>query len=179
MILRVHLDGAASYGVGDEIWQESLADAIHAEAETIASHAGSDLLQSSDQAPRNALRDQIVGEMTVALVSAGDGYRAPDGVLYSLIAESSVAAPRRRGRLSAMSNCASEPIVEEVLRFEDLPLGSAGTRRAVVRWSDGTEDAPMTWYGDEILVCEGDLVGKTRAEIRSLHFRRDRDWLQS
>ena len=37
----------------------------------------------------------------------------------------------------------------------------------------------MTWHGDEILVCEGDLVGKTRAEIRSLHFRRDRDWLQS
>jgi len=36
---------------------------------------------------------------------------------------------------------ASEPItiVEEVLRFEDLPLGSHGTRRAVVRWSDGSE----------------------------------------
>ena len=78
-----------------------------------------------------------------------------------------------------MSTRTSEPIVEEVLRFEDLPLGSAGTRRAVVRWSDGTEDAAMTWYSDEILVCEGDLVGKTRAEIRSLHFLRDRDWLQS
>ncbi len=78
-----------------------------------------------------------------------------------------------------MDNRASEPIVEEVVRFEDLPVGSAGTRRAVVRWSDGTEDAPMTWYGDEILVCEGDLAGRTRAEIRSLHFRRDRDWLQS
>ena len=78
-----------------------------------------------------------------------------------------------------MGTRTSEPIVEEVLRFEDLAVGSAGTRRAVVRWSDGTEDAPMTWYGDEILVCEGDLVGKTRAEIRSLHFRRDRDWLQS
>jgi hypothetical protein len=26
---------------------------------------------------------------------------------------------------------------------------------------------------------KGDLVGKTREQIRSLHFRRDRDWLQS
>ena len=26
---------------------------------------------------------------------------------------------------------------------------------------------------------EGDLIGKTREQLRSLHFRRDRDWLQS
>ena len=26
---------------------------------------------------------------------------------------------------------------------------------------------------------KGDLVGKTRDQIRALHFRRDRDWLQS
>lgn len=179
MILKIHVDGAASYGVGDEIWQETLADAIQAEAETIASYAGSDRLQSPDQAQRNALCDRIVGEMAAALVSVDDRYRAPDGVLYSLIEESAVDAPGGGGRLTAMGNCTSEPIVEEVLRFEDLPLGSAGSRRAVVRWSDGTEDAPITWYSDEILVCEGDLVGKTRAEIRSLQFRRDRDWLQS
>jgi hypothetical protein len=29
------------------------------------------------------------------------------------------------------------------------------------------------------LICEGDLVGKTREAIRSLHFLRDRDWLTS
>jgi hypothetical protein len=29
------------------------------------------------------------------------------------------------------------------------------------------------------MVSEGDLVGKSREQIRSLHFRRDRDWLQS
>ena len=179
MILKVHLDGAASYDVGDEIWQEPLADAIHAEAEMIAGYAGSDLLESPDQAHRDALRDQIVHEMTCALVSVGDRYRAPDGVLYSLIEQSAPDPPSGEGRLSAMGTRASEPIVEAVLRFEDLPPGSAGTRRAVVRWSDGTEDAAMTWYADEILVCEGDLVGRTRAEIRSLHFRRDRDWLQS
>jgi hypothetical protein len=179
MILKVHLDGAASHDVGDEIWQESFVDAIHTEAETIASYVGSDLLQSSDQAQRNALRDRIVGEMAAALMSVGDRYRAPDGVLYSLIEESALEPLCGGGKLRAMGNCTSAPIVEEVLRFEDLPLGSAGTRRAVVRWSDGTEDAPMTWYSDEILVCEGDLAGKTRAEIRSLHFCRDRDWLQS
>jgi hypothetical protein len=48
------------------------------------------------------------------------------------------------------------PVVEEVLRFEDLPVGSLGTRRAVVRWSDGTEGEGPKWYGDEIMVCEGD-----------------------
>ncbi len=37
----------------------------------------------------------------------------------------------------------------------------------------------VAWYADEILICEGDLVGKTREQLRSLHFRRDRDWLQS
>jgi hypothetical protein len=78
-----------------------------------------------------------------------------------------------------VSSGTSEPIVEEVLRFEDLPPGSPGTRRAIARWSDGAESDAMTWYSDEVLVCEGDLLGKTRAQIRSLHFRRDRDWLQS
>ena len=53
------------------------------------------------------------------------------------------------------------------------------SRRAVVRWSDGTEGEALRWYDDEVLVCEGDLIGKTHDELRSLHFRRDRDWLQS
>jgi hypothetical protein len=26
---------------------------------------------------------------------------------------------------------------------------------------------------------KGDLLGKSRDQLRSLHFRRDRDWLQS
>ena len=78
-----------------------------------------------------------------------------------------------------MSPSEPTPTVTEILRFEDLPLGSRGTRRAVARWSDGSEGAALTWYADEILVCEGDLLGKTREQLRSLHFRRDRDWLQS
>lgn len=49
MILKVHLQGAASYDVGDELWQGSVAEAIHAEAETIAGYAGSEQLGSSDE----------------------------------------------------------------------------------------------------------------------------------
>ena len=78
-----------------------------------------------------------------------------------------------------MSASSSQPTVTEILRFEDLPLGSRGSRRAVVRWSDGSEGEALTWYADEILICEGDLIGKTSAQLRSLLFRRDRDWLQS
>ena len=78
-----------------------------------------------------------------------------------------------------MSAPAHSPSVVEVLRFEELPLGSRGSRRAVVRWSDGTEGEALSWFADEILVCEGDLMGKTREQLRVLHFRSDRDWLQS
>jgi hypothetical protein len=70
------------------------------------------------------------------------------------------------------------PQVDEVVAFEELEIGSSGSRRAVVRWSDGTAGEAARWYDDEILVCEGDLVGKTAAEIASLLFRRDRDYLQ-
>ena len=78
-----------------------------------------------------------------------------------------------------MSASNSSPIVTEVVRFVDLPPGSRGTRRAIARWSDGTESEALTWYADEILICEGDLIGKTRQQLQSVHFRRDRDWLQS
>ena len=72
-----------------------------------------------------------------------------------------------------------EPTVVEVLAFENLPPGEMASRRALVRWSDGTQGEALRWYGDEVLVSEGDLIGKTQAQLRSLHFRRDRDWLQS
>jgi hypothetical protein len=176
MILKVHVEGAASYDVGDEIWHGPLTEAFTAEAETIAVYADADSL---DPAHHDAMRDRIVREMTSVLVGVGDSYRAPDGVLYSLVEEPGVDPLGGGDRLNAVSSHAPEPVVEEVLRFEVLPLGSPGTRRAIVRWSDGREGAAMTWYGDEILVCEGDLISKTQAEIRSLQFRRDRDWLQS
>lgn len=118
-------------------------------------------------------------EMTAALGQVGDSYRAPDGVLYSLIERPSLDGWTCEASLMPMMFAATAPIVEEVLRFENLPIGSSGSRRAVVRWSDGTTGTAVTWYADEILICEGDLIGKTRDELRSLHFRRDRDWLQS
>lgn len=74
---------------------------------------------------------------------------------------------------------AQNPTVEEVLRFEDMPPGSLASRRAIVRWSDGSEGEAIRYYQDEVLICEGDLVGHTQEQIRSLHFRRDRDWLLS
>lgn len=73
----------------------------------------------------------------------------------------------------------SKTTVVEAVRFEDLPPGSLASRRAVARWSDGTVGECLRWYSDEVLVSEGDLIGKTQEQLRSLHFRRDRDWLQS
>jgi hypothetical protein len=78
-----------------------------------------------------------------------------------------------------MSASNPSPIVTEVVRLEDLPPGSRGTRRAIARGSDGTESEALTWYADEIMICEGDLIGKTHEQLRSVHVRRDRDWLQS
>jgi hypothetical protein len=177
MIFRIHVYGARDYEVGDEIWHIPLADAIRAEAETIADNA--ELLGSSDQIDGYGLQERVIAEMTATLIRVGDTCRAPDGVLYSLIGEPPVGLRADEDRLDGVSPPAQDPIFEEVLRFEDLPLGSHGTRRAVVRWSDGTESEGLRWYADELLICEGDVVGKTRQQLRSLHFRRDRDWLQS
>jgi hypothetical protein len=55
---------------------------------------------------------------------------------------------RVAGSLESMSVAEPSPVVVEVLRFEDLPLGSRGTRRAFVRWSDGSEGEALTWYAD-------------------------------
>ena len=37
MILNVHIPGAPDHEIGDDIWQEPLADAIRFEAENVAS----------------------------------------------------------------------------------------------------------------------------------------------
>jgi hypothetical protein len=93
MILKLHIAGAPSYGIGDEIWHESLAEAIHAEAETMAAYAVWDLLEPPDREDRDALRNQIFREMSASLTRVGDTYRAPDGVLYSLIEEPELYEP--------------------------------------------------------------------------------------
>ena len=76
MILKVHLQGAASHDVGDEIWQEALGDAIRAEAESIVYTAGPDLLAirpqpscetgSSPRCPRRCPRSATATERRTA-----------------------------------------------------------------------------------------------------------------
>ena len=53
----------------------------------IADYAGAALLESPDEPHRDALRKRLIAEMAEALVEIGDTYRAPGGVLYSLIDE--------------------------------------------------------------------------------------------
>jgi hypothetical protein len=68
------------------------------------------------------------------------------------------------------------PVVEEVLRFEDLPVGSMASRRAVVRWSDGSESEALRWFDDEVLVCEGDHGNSGLMSSRVEKSRRLRHW---
>jgi hypothetical protein len=159
MILKVHVPGPHCYELGDEIWHIPLLDAIRAEAEIITEDARSDLLEASDRTGREALRDRVIAEMTAAVIQLGDTYQAPDGVIYSLADEPGVDLSPHEDSLGRVSLPTPGPIVEEVLRFEDLPLGSVGTRRAVVRWSDGTESEALRWYADEIL-SPADHVGR-------------------
>jgi hypothetical protein len=167
MILRVHVPGAADHAVGDEIWQRPLSEVLAEQAEILTDDIAGGRL---DHDQRNALHERVVAEMSEALVDVGDSYRAPDGVQYSLIDES-------EDRLAPGNAVA--PFVEEVLGFEELPVGSTGSRRVIVHWSDGSEGEALRYYHDEVLVCEGDVLGKTREQLRSLHFSRDRDWRQS
>jgi hypothetical protein len=71
----------------------------------------------------------------------------------------------------------AEPTVVEVVRIEEADRG-AGRRHVVVRWSDGSTGRALSYFADEILVSEGDMVGKTAAELRALHFARDREYLR-
>ena len=40
------------------------------------------------------------------------------------------------------------PTITEVLRFEPLAVDELGSRRAIVRWSDGTIGEALRWYDD-------------------------------
>ena len=73
----------------------------------------------------------------------------------------------------------TDPTVVEVTVVEAVPVDEPGSRRAAVRWSDGTSGEAVRWYDDEVLFCEGDLIGKTQAQLRTLHHTRDRDYLRS
>ena len=81
--------------------------------------------------------------------------------------------------MSAYDQPMPEPVVVEVVAIEQLPIGANASRRAVVRWSDGSHGEVLRWFDDEVLFSEGDLLGKTAAQLRRLHYKRDRDYLQS
>jgi hypothetical protein len=148
LILQVHLDGAEPYEIGDEIWQQPLSDAIRAEAETIADYAGPGLLPLPGRAGRVALRNHVLIEMTAALQQAGDTYTAPDGVAYTLTHSALLDLAAHGDTLAPVGPTQTAPTVEEVLRFEDLPVGSSATRAAYVRRSDGTVSQALAWYGE-------------------------------
>ena len=59
-----------------------------------------------------------------------------------------------------------DPIVEEVVRCEDLPSGSLAGRRMIARWSDGTEGEAVRFYQDEVL-SPVDHVGRRRGELNA------------
>ena len=113
--------------------------------------------------------------MTSVLVHVGDRYRAPDGVLYPL----AIADEESEPVTTAPVPTVSAPTVQEVIGFEQLPIGSMASRRVLVRWSGGSEGEALRWYADEVQITEGDVLGKTAEQLRALHFRRDRDWLRS
>ena len=66
MILHAHGPDGPSYEIGDEIWQQSLADAIRSAAETIA--AGPAPLEPADQMHWAARKELIVAAISRALV---------------------------------------------------------------------------------------------------------------
>jgi len=144
MILRVHVPGAADHAVGDEIWHRPLSEVLAEQAEIVTDDIAGGRL---DHDQRNALLEQVVAEMTEALVGVGDSYRAPDGVQYSLIDES---AGLLAGEDRLAPESPVEPFVVEVLGFEELPVGSTASRRVLVRWSDSTEGEALRYYHDEV-----------------------------
>lgn len=88
LVLRIHAQGTESYHIGGmAAGEESLAAAIWTEAETIATSAGSDLLEAPTEECRAILAEQVFNAATTALVNSGDNYRDPAGVLWSLSEE--------------------------------------------------------------------------------------------
>ena len=69
-----------------------------------------------------------------------------------------------------------DPIVEEVVRCEDLPPCSLAGRRMIVRWSDGTEGEAVRFYQDEVLFSEGDHGNSRLMALASRSPRNERHW---
>jgi hypothetical protein len=70
-----------------------------------------------------------------------------------------------------------ELTVVEVVDIQE-PAPGDGRRRVTVRWSDGSVGHGLSYDADEVLMSEGDMVGRTASELRALHFARDREHLR-
>jgi hypothetical protein len=167
MLLTNNID-PPGYQIGDEIWHTTLSDAIHAEAEKTAHHFPATVIHHLGY-PQ--LVHLIAEDMTAGLRAIGDTYTTTDGVIYTL------GKPTTEHATAGYAALMSTPPVAVEASFEQTP--DHGPRTAIVRWSDGTSSEALRWYPDELLICEGDLIGKNQEQIRALHYRRDRDWLQS
>jgi len=150
MILNSNVD-PIGYEIGDEIWHASLPEAILCEAENAAYHFPATIIE--DVGPER-LVELLTQDMTAALLTAGDTYTAVDGVVYTL-SHPAVATPAMTATLSGMPD--QRVVVEATFEQADY-----GPRIAIVRWSDGTTGEAVRFYPDELLVCEGDLIGKTQ-----------------
>jgi len=162
MLLQNNI-AAAVHEIGDELWHTALPDAIHAEADRTAHHFPATVIGHLGHA---RLAQLIADDMAARLRAIGDTYIATDGVIYTL-------APPTSGRYAAAMS--GQPVAVEAT-FEQT--AEYGPRTATVRWSDGTSSEAVCFYPDDP-ISGGDVVGRTQEQIRSLHFRRDRDWLQS
>lgn len=87
MRLRIHHPDATPYVVGGFYADWTLEDAIAAEADNVASMAGSDELEDGTEEARDALRAKVIADATRALRGAGASYRDPLGIRWSLEAD--------------------------------------------------------------------------------------------
>jgi hypothetical protein len=82
MILTASIEGMTTHIIGDEIFHESLAEAIHTEAEATVESNPCWLLDLLGFAAAVGLE---AAAMTAALHTVGDRYQAVDGVVYELV----------------------------------------------------------------------------------------------
>jgi hypothetical protein len=122
-------------------------------------------------------RDWRVVAVARATAVPGDaGSRARSGICSADREEPDCHEPDHCG--VSYDHPIADRVIHEIIAFEALQQTAPGSRRAVVRWSDGAVGEALRWYDDEVLFCEGDLIGRSEAALRSLHFRRDRDYLR-
>jgi hypothetical protein len=168
MFLSADLEGVPTYEIGEEIWQVSLEEAVRTEVDAMAEYP---VTPEHRALGRATLAASLSESMLIALTTIGDTWMSPDGVRYVLAATD----PADELPTPPASD-APEPTIIEVLRFEPPPIAESGSRRAVVRWSDGTEAEAFRWYDDEILFSEGDHGNSGPMSPRSRSPRIERYW---